>query len=85
MDVACKSVLVSEKPESFQYPFSGIIRGNLNSGAEKQPLNIVPSVKLYCKSCQLIRFKGCPGEIVGSAVHAILTVVHALVCKKHFE
>ena len=77
--------LVPEFMQGLVNQLHGMIGVIQNARAQKQPLDVIPAVKFNGELTHLIRRKGSPHHIIGTAVHTIFAIIDTLVGKQNLE
>jgi len=68
-----------------EHPVHDEISAPAYRGAEKQPPRQPHAIQIHEKFSELLRLERCPAEGVGTAIHAVVTVVQTLVGHEHLE
>ena len=66
-------------------PFHGIVRIADNAGTEEQAFDIIATVKFHSQFYQFRDGKRGAREVVAAAVHAVGTIVDAIIGKHDFQ
>ena len=84
VDVASEAVLLPQQTQTLDHLLGGVVRVPEDGGGEEETLDVVAAVKAHGELTQLPGGEGGPGQVVGAAVDAVLTVVDAHVGHQHF-
>src|SRR5210317_1883720 len=84
MDVAIESLL-SQQLYGLDQPFHRVVRTLHNTGAQKQPFNVIAPVKISGQRHDFSRCKGRPGDIIAAATDTVGTIVNAEIGVKDFQ
>jgi len=76
---------MAQKSYGPDHALRGVIRRSLYAGAQKEPFDIIPTVEGHDDLRKLFRSEGNPGHIGGTTVHAVSTVIDALVGIENLE
>ena len=85
MNISLETVQSPQFVHRLTNQFHGIVRALEDSRAQKQPFNIIAPVKLNGQLADLIGRKAGPGNIIGSAVDTIFTVINTFIGKENFQ
>ena len=85
MDISIEPVCHPQLFSDADKPFHSIIGIPDHSGAEKQALNIISTVKFHCDSHDLVHRQGGAWDVIAPAVHAVSAIKFTVVREHDFQ
>ena len=85
MNVAEKFLFLTEPPYHRNHPLHRAVGALHNRRTEKKSFNVVPAIKPDGKVHKLLNSKGCSLHRIRRTVHAVCTIVAAVVGQQHFQ